>query len=1385
MISRRDWKLSNYEGGEVDANGGAIGPVGPRGPKGPTGDKGPDGEQGERGDQGPKGPDGDALPSRNVIVFRVLTGDSADVGSVLNTSPSDFEYDFVNERLNSTSVYTNNWSQSYDPPLHRDMTIVIGCYGVFTATKKDETNCTNVEWSKPFIIEDNRFSNVNLDAEKKLKVYKTTQTNSTPDKPTFRPNESAKDTWSYTPNGISNTSKYEWYCVAYTKYGKWDESEWTGPFLQNVYGVKGDDGDSTQYIFATTETINSPGNPTRTDDFSYQEDEYIPYIKGIEWTDDPVELDGVEKVYQWVCSRTKSHNLWSRYTDPRLWNQKLVSESQFDIKVLGYIDTDEFETIKEATKTGDTITYKGNTVQLNVGDVFVVNGIAYSFNGIGENWLYLGGIMDEKVLGNNSHAYMYIGYAIKMDGFYVLVTAIEAKYIGVYVSTTKNDPLANKPEAYEGTWMPFTGDDGMGYEYIYTQTNEKTDISVPTESSDELNNPILVTNWHGTDSNGVEWSDDPKGVTPDMRYEYMVARKREKGGSWGNFSGTTNGYAKLVRTYSIAQTDGVGKDGLIIYDDGEYSASKDYNRTSITSPMVNVIEGTEVVYYWLKNNGNEGSVSGKTPSNNVDNGIWEKIEHKQSTMVDFLMTDYAKFGKGIFFRGWLFSQDGVDGNGNLVKSGPDNKDNGYQNFFPTDPFYRKLKLDDYKAFFNLNITFGGHVKVEFNERGIITMNKQDISKSSFTYNGYTFEQGESLELKISYGGKVIATLEHPCTPPDKIFKPFWCVDLYNGYMYNSNGRVVFDSDTFTVFDDNDDVMVSTSEYGYLEFNGSCIPQKVNINSIKEYNKYFIPCPLDIEQQDVNFIGYDDLSFIKTNDSKIDDGRLEDEFKVKKFVGDIYLSSPIVTNYNDTSDETIHETFPEIFNENEETSYCTCLSFDISKIGYVYELNKTDDNNLGTSFSDFYKHKDRYNVDNLEGFDVDKIVIFLPMFFITRKLDNTPNGVKNFITHVIRTPKHTSGLNLVYTTRDDMYMLIGKRLRFINKTGCDLVFVNGLAAKGKAFNTVTVADQEMILFHAENKQFNEGELEILNGLGSNEWQDSVFNLVWEVESKSTLDFINTHPTTPDDGGNEGGEEGDDDDNPSTNYEDLPTDVIEGNEIWYITTDGKEATLLPNRYVITNTYNGYGVITLDESYKAIPDKLFKDCKNLKKVKLNDGIEWIGEETFSGCTSLDEIIFNKNLGAIDGSAFLGCTSLANVDFSSSEVETISESSFEGCTSLSEIVIPASVYTIGDSAFKDCTSVTSLTIDCVENEQNISVNLDNIGDYAFYNCSKLKKVSFKKGGQNVTYTTSGELHNSASLYIRGIQTRGTYVFGNTNFDDNNGIDIPITDGGVGDIEE
>ena len=178
-----------------------------------------------------------------------------------------------------------------------------------------------------------------------------------------------------------------------------------------------------------------------------------------------------------------------------------------------------------------------------------------------------------------------------------------------------------------------------------------------------------------------------------------------------------------------------------------------------------------------------------------------------------------------------------------------------------------------------------------------------------------------------------------------------------------------------------------------------------------------------------------------------------------------------------------------------------------------------------------------------------------------------------------------------------------------------------------------------------------------------------------------------------------------------------------------------------------------IVIRNGVKTIESYAFNNCSRLKNINIPNSVTRIESCAFNNCGNLNNVIIGNGVNYIDNDAFYDCTNLNSINvsednsFYSSQkgilynkdqttiikvprkissleilntVTSIGNYAFYNCSKLTSITIPEGVTTIGDYAFYNCSALTSVTI---------GKSVTSIGNYAFYNCSKLTSVTIPEG--------------------------------------------------------
>ena len=214
-----------------------------------------------------------------------------------------------------------------------------------------------------------------------------------------------------------------------------------------------------------------------------------------------------------------------------------------------------------------------------------------------------------------------------------------------------------------------------------------------------------------------------------------------------------------------------------------------------------------------------------------------------------------------------------------------------------------------------------------------------------------------------------------------------------------------------------------------------------------------------------------------------------------------------------------------------------------------------------------------------------------------------------------------------------------------------------------------------------------------------------------------------------------------------------------------------------------------IVIPKSVTAIGNNAFENVVTLKKITLPKTLETMGKAMFKNCSALTSIVIPETIKNIPVDTFLNCISLTDVKLSS--VETIGKFAFKGCEKLIVIELPVTLTELDPLSFYGCTSLEAVnvvdgnakfkSVDGVvittddsnsfntialypagrQGGYEVTEDIRNIADRAFYNCDKLTSLTFSDNIE--TIGTESFFDCDAILTVtlpEGARSVGDYAF-------------------------
>ena len=129
----------------------------------------------------------------------------------------------------------------------------------------------------------------------------------------------------------------------------------------------------------------------------------------------------------------------------------------------------------------------------------------------------------------------------------------------------------------------------------------------------------------------------------------------------------------------------------------------------------------------------------------------------------------------------------------------------------------------------------------------------------------------------------------------------------------------------------------------------------------------------------------------------------------------------------------------------------------------------------------------------------------------------------------------------------------------------------------------------------------------------------------------------------------------------------------------------------------------------------DYAFRECKNLKTVVFEEGVESIsGSYVFTNSTAVESVKFPSTMKTIGEGVFYANYGLKSIEWGG--LESIGSHAFSACMALEELEVPATVKYVGSGAFHEC-----------EGLKKVVIAAETIDHSAFSYCISLTDIEIK----------------------------------------------------------
>ena len=200
-----------------------------------------------------------------------------------------------------------------------------------------------------------------------------------------------------------------------------------------------------------------------------------------------------------------------------------------------------------------------------------------------------------------------------------------------------------------------------------------------------------------------------------------------------------------------------------------------------------------------------------------------------------------------------------------------------------------------------------------------------------------------------------------------------------------------------------------------------------------------------------------------------------------------------------------------------------------------------------------------------------------------------------------------------------------------------------------------------------------------------------------------------------------------------------------------------------------------VVIPEGVTEIGERAFCECKKLESVVIPEGVTKIGDRAFGWCLGLKSVVIPEGVTKIGVGAFRNCGKLKNVVIPEGVTE-IGGLAFDYCGKLKSIVIPEGVTKIRGGTFYHCKNLESVVIPegvteigkeafsrCGIKNVVIPKGVTKIGEWAFRECKKLESVVIPKGVRKIWERAFEDCENLKSVVIpEGVTKIGVGAFRN-----------------------
>jgi len=215
--------------------------------------------------------------------------------------------------------------------------------------------------------------------------------------------------------------------------------------------------------------------------------------------------------------------------------------------------------------------------------------------------------------------------------------------------------------------------------------------------------------------------------------------------------------------------------------------------------------------------------------------------------------------------------------------------------------------------------------------------------------------------------------------------------------------------------------------------------------------------------------------------------------------------------------------------------------------------------------------------------------------------------------------------------------------------------------------------------------------------------------------------------------------------SSNSKNALTSIINYDFVLYVPEEynGKVVNKIGN-YAFSRASN-LTKLQISNNIITIGAWTFLGCNKFKLLEIPDNVQIITADAFHDCSGIENVQIGKGVKSIGGNAFVNCDSLKRVIYNN-ESTAIASNGFN-CKNWTEIEIndDSKTFKVIDNVLYsyDLSKIIKVPTGYKGNFEMID-SVENIGNWSFFGCTKLRKVKF---GSNIKNIDSGSFWSCTSL--------------------------------------